>query len=68
MTIAEKTITTKQVCAMAKHITGIIEGGTPSCSFRYLIYQVMGLDPSYYSYLYPEVQDLTNALMEIDNG
>ena len=58
----ELTITTKQLKAMAKYVTGVIEGRTPSCSYRYLIYEVMGLSPEYYSYLYPELQDLTNAL------
>jgi len=60
-----KTVTTKQVRAMAKHITKIVEGKESACSFRYLIYDVMGLDSSYYSYLYPEVQNLTNALHDI---
>ena len=61
----DKTITTEQFNLMAKHIVSILSSANRSCSFRYLIYSVMGLDETYYSLLYPAIQDLTNTLAEV---
>ena len=60
-----KTITTKQFNLMAKHIVSILSGENSACSIRYLLYNVMGLGETYYSYFYPAGQDLTNALGEV---
>ena len=61
----DKTITTKQFNLMAKHIVSILSGENSACSIRYLLYHVMGLGETYYSYFYPAGQDLTNALGEV---
>ena len=60
-----ETITTKQFNLMANHIVSILSSEKPACSYRFLIYNVMGLDETYYSYLYPAGQDLTNTLAEV---
>ena len=60
-----KTITTEQFNLMAKHIVSILSGEDTVCTYRFLINNVMGLDETYYSLLYPAGQDLTNTLAEV---
>lgn len=59
-------VSTEQVKKMADTIVKIISKELPACSYRKLIYDYMGLSPNYYSALYPEVQALTNTLVEAE--
>lgn len=64
--LKDNTITIQQFKAMARQIVDTIEGKTPACSYRKLIYGHMRMDNSWYSKLFPEGQDLTNALCDVE--